>query len=173
MRSMVWTMLLGPCAQPHRQHDMHELLVHRLRLPAVRGEWQFRRVEEEGVVVCEQSSTVAPITVDVSEEVRGLQHCIQAWRSRHYRASLCGDAPQIVCLHLSRFRRHHDGAIVKDAQALPDLRIFSAFRCLKTARTFVSDGFPIRSVLQRCTMAQRCIVGTTCPLAVRGENLGY
>ena len=98
MRCMVWTMLLGPWDQPHRQHDMHEFLLHlmpRLRLPAVRGGWQFRRLEEEGIVVCEQFSTVTPITIDVPEEARGLQHCIQAWHSRHYRAALYDSSPDL------------------------------------------------------------------------------
>ena len=92
-RSMVWTMILGPWAQPNRQHDMHELLVHlvpRLQLPAVRGEWQFRRLEAAGVAICEQASTVYPITLDVPEEARGLQHCIQAWHSRDLGSDLEG-----------------------------------------------------------------------------------
>ena len=117
-------MLLGPWAQPHRQHDMHEFLLHlmpRLRLPAVRGGWQFRRLEEEGIVVCEQSSTVTPITIDVPEEARGLQHSIQAWHSRHYRAALYESGPELKCIQLSRFRQRHGGASVKDVQALPDL----------------------------------------------------
>ena len=124
MRSMVWTMILGPWAQPNRQHDMHELLVHlmpRLKLPAVGGEWQFRRLEAAGVAICEQASTVSPITLDVPEEARGLQHCIQAWHSRHYRAALSGHAPALICLHLSRFRQRLGGAIVKDVQALADM----------------------------------------------------
>eukprot|EP00439_Symbiodinium_sp_Y106_P059989 s593_g8.t2 len=86
-----------------------------------RGGWQFRRLEEEGVVVGEQSSTVTPITIDVPEEARGLQHCMQAWHSRHYRAALYGSVPELVCIHLSRFRQSHGGTIVKDVQALPDL----------------------------------------------------
>ena len=88
------------------------------RLPAVRRGWQFRILEEEGIVVCEQSSTMTPVTIDVPEEARGLQHCIQAWHSRHYRAAFYGSGPELICIHLSRFRQRHGGAIVKDVQAL-------------------------------------------------------
>ena len=136
MRSMVWTMILGPWAQPNRQHDMHELLVHlapRLQLPAVRGEWQFRRLEAAGVAICEQASTVYPITLDVPEEARGLQHCIQVWHSRHYHAALSGPAPALICLHLSRFRQRPGGAIVKDVQALPDMNEVLRLPCFENS----------------------------------------
>ena len=136
MRSMVWTMILGPWAQPNRQHDMHELLVHlvpRLQLPAVRGEWQFRRLEAAGVAICEQASTVYPITLDVPEEARGLQHCIQAWHSRHYHAALSGHAPALICLHLSRFRQRPGGAIVKDVQTLPDMHEVIRLPCFENS----------------------------------------
>ena len=39
----------------------------------------------------------------------------------YFRAALCGSPPPLVCLHLSRFRRLHNGDIVKDVQPLPDL----------------------------------------------------
>ncbi|CAE7251447.1 unnamed protein product [Symbiodinium sp. CCMP2592] len=126
LRCMAWTMLLGSWSQPRRQHDMHEFLVHlmpRLRLPAIQGYWQQRRLEEDvGAVVCDTSTTVIPITLDLPEGARGLQHCIQAWHSSHYRSAITGDPPELICLHLSRFRQTDGGVIVKDVQALPDIR---------------------------------------------------
>ena len=145
MRSMVWTMILGPWAQPNRQHDMHELLVHlmpRLKLPAVGGEWQFRRLEAAGVAICEQASTVSPITLDVPEEARGLQHCIQAWHSRHYRAALSGHAPALICLHLSRFRQRLGGAIVKDVQALTDMLEVIRLPCFENSSELLVRWIP-------------------------------
>ncbi|CAE7411893.1 unnamed protein product [Symbiodinium sp. CCMP2592] len=100
-----------------------ETIRNMLRLPAIQGYWQQRRLEEDvGAVVCDTTTMVIPITMALPEGTRGLQHCIQAWHSGHYRSAITGDPPELICLHLSRFRQTDGGDIVKDVQALPDIR---------------------------------------------------
>ena len=75
---MIWRGILGNWAQPNRQHDMHELLLHvmpRLQLGEVQGTWQTGRLEETGTIVCNSADTALPITLDIPCVGRGLQQC--------------------------------------------------------------------------------------------------
>ena len=84
------------------------------------GVGQTRRLEETGIVICSSAATVLPVTLDVPDEARGLQHCVQAWHSQQYRTALTAERPVLSCLHLSRYRRDARDRLSKDVQPLPD-----------------------------------------------------
>ena len=122
-KQMGWKFLIGQWAQPFQQHDVHEFLLYllpRLRLRCLYGFWAMRRLDAAGVTTCDSSSTDVPITIDLPDDARGLQHCIQEWHSQHYRAALTS-APPMLILQLRRFRYDSCGQVFKDFQALDDM----------------------------------------------------
>ena len=87
LKNLTWRAILGSWTQPSRQHDIHELLLYimpRISPPEFSGMWQTRRLEDTGIAVCGSAHTTLPITLDVPNEARGLQHCVQEWHSQHY-----------------------------------------------------------------------------------------
>ena len=102
LQNMIWRGILGNWAQPNRQHDMHELLLHvmpRLQLGEVQGTWQTGRLEETGTIVCNSADTALPITLDIPCVGRGLQQCasVALPALSHCTASV----PSRSCLHSS------------------------------------------------------------------------
>ena len=70
LKNLTWTAVLGNWAQPNRQHDMHELLLHimpRLNPLEFQGAWQTRRLEETVIVICSSAATALPQPISSEE----------------------------------------------------------------------------------------------------------
>ena len=172
LKNLTWRAILGSWTQPSRQHDIHELLLYimpRISPPEFSGMWQTRRLEDTGIAVCGSAHTTLPITLDVPNEARGLQHCVQEWHSQHYHTAFTSECPT-VCLHLSRYRHDAAGHPCKDNQPLPDwcdtlrLPLFRTPHTLEVSLT--------RSVPWRCTSVSNCIGGTIACSLDRGKMHG-
>ena len=107
MRSPPWQRLLHNWAQPTRQHDAAELLLHLTSLlgPQVfDGVWESRRQEPGQVRTLDGGTCAAAISLDLPgrNSSATLQQLVNSWHYQHTIQALL-QPPPLLILRLSRF----------------------------------------------------------------------
>ena len=121
LQSPPWQRMLHSWAQPTRQHDAAELLLHLIPLlgPQVfAGVWESRRQEPNHVRILDGGECAAAISLDLPARNgnTSLQQLVNSWHAQHTIQALV-IPPPILILRLSRFLatrrgfRKHTGCI--------------------------------------------------------------
>ena len=107
LRCPPWQRLLQEWAQPTRQHDAAELLLHLSTLlgpQLFEGAWESRRQELNLIRALDGGSCAAAVTLELPgrNDNASLQQLLQSWHHQHAIHALL-HPPQLLIIRLSRF----------------------------------------------------------------------